>query len=101
MRQELINFTIAAVFTATSAFTLEAVAKEPRVQLGPRPYYLVDKMDEGSLKEKLQKCEDRSSFHQTDFSIGHRVAEHCSSLSTPKRATRQARAWALAYLSVT
>lgn len=72
MRQEFASLTLAAVFTATSAFTMEASAKEPRVQLGPRPFYLVDQMDEGALKEKLRKCENRTSFRQTDFSIGHR-----------------------------
>lgn len=72
MRQEFVSLTLAAVVTATTAFTMEASAREPRVQLGPRPFYLVDKMDEGALKEKLLKCENRTSFHQTDFSIGHR-----------------------------
>ena len=28
------------------------------VQLGPRPFYLVDNMDEGPLKEKLQSCSE-------------------------------------------
>lgn len=72
MRQEFVSLTFAAVVTATTAFTMEASAREPRVQLGPRPFYLVDQMDEGALKEKLLKCENRTSFHQTDFSIGHR-----------------------------
>lgn len=72
MRQEFVSLTLAAVVTATTAFTMEASAREPRVQLGPRPFYLVDQMDEGALKEKLLKCGNRTSFHQTDFSIGHR-----------------------------
>lgn len=29
---------------------------QPRVQLGPRPYYLVEKMEEGALKSALQAC---------------------------------------------
>src|SRR5262245_34974691 len=41
------------------------------VQLGPRPFYLVDKMSPGPLKDALQQCSD-NSFEQTDFSIGHR-----------------------------
>ena len=41
------------------------------VQLGPRPFYLVDKMSPGPLKDRLQQCSD-DSFEQTDFSIGHR-----------------------------
>src|SRR5262249_797967 len=41
------------------------------VQLGPRPFYLVEKMSPGPLKDALQQCSD-DSFEQTDFSIGHR-----------------------------
>ena len=43
------------------------------VQLGPRPFYLVDRMTPGPLKERLQKCES-GPFKQSDFSIGHRGA---------------------------
>lgn len=28
------------------------------VQLGPRPFYLVDNMDEGPLKDKLESCSE-------------------------------------------
>jgi glycerophosphoryl diester phosphodiesterase len=43
------------------------------VQLGPRPFYLVDGMDEGKLKDRLKQCED-GPFYRSDFSIGHRGA---------------------------
>jgi glycerophosphoryl diester phosphodiesterase len=43
------------------------------VSLGPRPFYLVDAMDEGELKQALQQCEV-GPFYKTDFSIGHRGA---------------------------
>ena len=43
------------------------------VQLGPRPYYLVEDMDDGKLKRKLQSCAE-GPFDKTDFSIGHRGA---------------------------
>jgi glycerophosphoryl diester phosphodiesterase len=47
----------------------------PAVQLGPRPFFLVDDMTEGPLKEELQQCSDRRrQFSRTDFSIGHRGA---------------------------
>jgi len=56
------------------AFIVPAVAQDlPReAQIGPRPFYLVDKMKDGPLKQKLQQC--TGSFHKTDFSIGHRGA---------------------------
>jgi glycerophosphoryl diester phosphodiesterase len=47
--------------------------KEQRVQLGPRPYYLVEDMADSPLKTQLQKCTQRP-IKQTDFSIGHRGA---------------------------
>src|SRR5512145_2508803 len=43
------------------------------IQLGPRPFYLVDGMDKGWLKDRLKQCKD-GPFHRTDFSIGHRGA---------------------------
>jgi glycerophosphoryl diester phosphodiesterase len=43
------------------------------VQVGPRPDYLVEDMDESELKTELQKCSE-GPFKRTDFSIGHRGA---------------------------
>ncbi len=43
------------------------------VQLGPRPYFLVEDMDESRLKTELQECTE-GPFKRTDFSIGHRGA---------------------------
>lgn len=43
------------------------------VQLGPRPYYLVNDMDEGDLKDKLESCTE-GPFSTSSFSIAHRGA---------------------------
>ena len=43
------------------------------VELGPRPFYLVDNLEHGRLKKKLERCE-KGPFYKTDFSIGHRGA---------------------------
>ena len=43
------------------------------VQLGPRPFFLVDDMQESRLKRKLEAC-STGPFRKTDFSIGHRGA---------------------------
>ena len=48
-------------------------AKWQNVQLGPRPFFLVEDMDEGPLKTKLKGCENRV-FKKSEFSIGHRGA---------------------------
>jgi glycerophosphoryl diester phosphodiesterase len=83
MQQGLRTLAIAAVFALFSAITMSAAAdrfahddahtgRGPNVQLGPRPFYLVDKMTPSSLQRELQRCADRPFFYQTDFSIGHR-----------------------------
>jgi glycerophosphoryl diester phosphodiesterase len=43
------------------------------VQLGSRPYFLIEDMDESELKTRLQACSE-GPFYKTDFSIGHRGA---------------------------
>ena len=45
----------------------------PNVQVGPRPYYLVDQLADGALKSRLQSCAAKP-LRKTDFSIGHRGA---------------------------
>jgi glycerophosphoryl diester phosphodiesterase len=47
--------------------------KSFNVQVGPRPYFLVEDMDESELKQKLQSCSE-GPFRRTTFSIGHRGA---------------------------
>jgi glycerophosphoryl diester phosphodiesterase len=83
MQQGLRTLAIAAVFALFPAVTMSVAAdrfahdgahtsRGPHVQFGPRPFYLVDKMDPSRLKRELQKCAERPFFYQTDFSIGHR-----------------------------
>jgi glycerophosphoryl diester phosphodiesterase len=62
----LLLLTAAVPAAAQSVF----LPREP--QLGPRPYYLVDKMKDGPLKRELSQC--AGPFRKTDFSIGHRGA---------------------------
>ncbi|MEC7120146.1 MAG: glycerophosphodiester phosphodiesterase family protein [Pseudomonadota bacterium] len=44
-----------------------------KYQFGVRPAYLVNDMDDGTLKDKLKSCENIEP-KKTDFSIGHRGA---------------------------
>lgn len=57
---------VAAMITAHAAAASE-------VELGPRPYYLVNLMKDGPLKDKLLSCADQD-FRRSMFSIGHRGA---------------------------
>lgn len=43
------------------------------IQLGPRPYFLIEKLPAGPLKSKLQSCSE-GPFKKSEFSIGHRGA---------------------------
>lgn len=62
------------VLTASVGLALlAACAQAQNVQLGPRPYYLVEDMDEGPLKTQLEACAE-GPFYKSDFSIGHRGA---------------------------
>jgi len=61
-------FVLATVAPAAA----QTVALPTEAQIGPRPFYLVDKMKDGPLKEKLCQC--TGPFRKTDFSIGHRGA---------------------------
>jgi glycerophosphoryl diester phosphodiesterase len=46
---------------------------DDNIQVGPRPFYLIDGMDEGPLKRKLESCEDQP-VRRTSWSIAHRGA---------------------------
>jgi glycerophosphoryl diester phosphodiesterase len=48
-------------------------AQESAIQVGPRPYYLIERMDDGPLKQKLQSCAGQK-LRRSAFSIGHRGA---------------------------
>ena len=50
------------------------VERSSHVQLGQRPFFLVDDMVETPLKQKLQQCAQRGHYTPRDFSIGHRGA---------------------------
>ena len=76
---------VVAAALALAAWALPACASGDRhdgdrrgggqaVQLGPRPFFLVDDMSEGPLKRQLQQCARRGQFTARDWSIGHRGA---------------------------
>lgn len=64
-RTFLLSLICAASFAAT--------AHADVVELGPRPYFLIDQMTNSPLKSRLQSCADRS-MKTSLFSIGHRGA---------------------------
>ncbi|MEQ6203992.1 glycerophosphodiester phosphodiesterase family protein [Sulfitobacter sp. HNIBRBA2951] len=65
---------VTAAIVSTFFVGLPALAQTAlNVEYGPRPYYLIDRMEEGALKDKLTQCMGQEG--QTSlFSIGHRGA---------------------------
>ncbi len=69
-----IKIIISVALIAFSPFIVSAVATAGvKVQLGPRPFFLVDDMDQSPLKQQLRGCRN-GPFYKSDFSIGHRGA---------------------------
>jgi len=69
-------FAVAAAIsacTAVAALGPEDDGPPARIQLGPRPFFLVNDMEDSSLKRELLRCAN-GPFKKTDFSIGHRGA---------------------------
>ncbi|MEM1040527.1 MAG: glycerophosphodiester phosphodiesterase family protein [Pseudomonadota bacterium] len=67
---------LAGILSAAAQVILgapNAHADNANVQLGPRPFFLVDEMAEGALKQTLQACK-AGPFSKTEWSIGHRGA---------------------------
>jgi glycerophosphoryl diester phosphodiesterase len=83
MRSQVIIFATAIAVAAECSVTIVAAdeksdnphkkAHVESIQLGPRPFFLVNDMTPGELKNKLLSCSD-GPFKRTDFSIGHRGA---------------------------
>lgn len=80
-RTHYVAISLLSVILAVIAATVHAAGNSDNgdhgvdhsVQLGQRPFYLIDGLDEGWLKRKLSQCKT-GPFHRSDFSIGHRGA---------------------------
>ncbi len=64
---------IIALTTATFAVAPAVAQTAERVEYGPRPFYLIDRMEDGTLKDQLQSCRNQEAS-MSSFSIGHRGA---------------------------
>ena len=68
--KQILKGSIALILGVSS---MTAWAATESANLGPRPLFIVNKMDESPLKTKLLSCSE-GPFHRSDFSIGHRGA---------------------------
>jgi glycerophosphoryl diester phosphodiesterase len=80
--KKVINCGVLALlaFSITTAMAKDGVhhsydstKNDQSVQLGPRPFFLVNEMVDSDLKKELLGCSS-GPFQKTDFSIGHRGA---------------------------
>jgi glycerophosphoryl diester phosphodiesterase len=77
MRQHLIPLVLAASVALSAGMAARSADKNEDsghdIQLGPRPFFLVNDMEDSALKRELLACSE-GPFKRTDFSIGHRGA---------------------------
>ncbi|WP_342077716.1 glycerophosphodiester phosphodiesterase family protein [Yoonia sp. SS1-5] len=66
-------FRIIALASLSLVGTTAVAQSVDRVEYGPRPYYLIDRMEDGPLKQKLLSCSGQDASPSL-FSIGHRGA---------------------------
>ncbi|MGF1509575.1 MAG: glycerophosphodiester phosphodiesterase family protein [Myxococcota bacterium] len=71
MKRKVIAILVPVLLAPTAALGDDVVRKVKNVQVGPRPYYLVEEMSPSRLKTELQQCFEEE-IQVTDFSIGHR-----------------------------
>ena len=94
------RLTVVIAAAALVAGTQPAPAQPAAIQLGPRPFYLVERMDDGPLKEKLRSCK-AGPFQRSRFSIGHRGAPLQFPEHTKESPTRPPPSWGRASSSAT
>ncbi len=80
MRQLILVFALLSVAAGSALASPhdhqrgQRAERPTHVQLGARPFFLVDDMSDSPLKQRLQQCGQRGQFRSSDFSIGHRGA---------------------------
>ena len=66
-------FRLIVLSTAVLAAAPAVAQSVDRIDYGPRPFYLIDQMTDGPLKEQLMSCSGQEASSSL-FSIGHRGA---------------------------
>jgi len=67
------GFRAVPMLLLSASIIAPALSAPGNVQLGPRPYYLVNRLADGELRATLESCA-RGPFAVSEFSIGHRGA---------------------------
>ena len=69
----IILFSLIVIILTVQVETFGKNTQSDTIQLGPRPIFLVNKLEEGQLKKELKNCQNEI-FMRSDFSIAHRGA---------------------------
>ncbi|WP_438823639.1 hypothetical protein [Alteromonas sp. S015] len=73
-KQVVVENTVTVVETVEVPVIVQVPAGQAaNLQIGARPSFLAEDIDDGELKSALQQCSE-GPFYRTDFSIGHRGA---------------------------
>lgn len=75
--KKIITISLILATFLLSVSVVSVIAKENSqepVQLGPRPFFLLDKLEKGKLKKELQSCKHKKTFERSAFVVGHRGA---------------------------
>jgi len=59
------------VLSILAAVAVQAQAEQQPLTYGVRPFYLIDNLEDGALKQELLACTQQSP-KKTEFAIGHR-----------------------------
>lgn len=70
----LLFLPVTGISFATSSYIPDNVPAFRNIQVGPRPFYLVEDMDDSPLKSQLSRCSERPIHYAPAFSISHRGA---------------------------
>ena len=73
--KHIVSFLAVALMVLPAATAVADGKRGQAAQLGPRPFYLVDELEPGRLKNELGRCmQKKEKYRASDFSIGHRGA---------------------------
>ena len=94
-----VSFSLLVIAILTAAYAAAGPLAAGEIELGPRPYFLIDRMRDGTLKTKLMSCSDLPMERKL-FSIGHRGGR-CNFPNIRWSRTGRPPAWAPAFSNAT
>jgi hypothetical protein len=98
IRRRLAPVSAVWIVALTASAAAQSVPLPREAQIGPRPFYLVDKMKDGPLKTELSQC---TGPFRKPTSPSATVVLHCNFPSTARNPIPRRLAWAPASSNAT